>query len=72
MKTIQEMARDAGLSYGPKYRYDLETFVALVRKEAIADEREKCAQLCETLTSICYDTAGYTDCAAAIRARSEK
>jgi hypothetical protein len=39
--------------------------IALIR----ADEREACAQVCEALDPICYDTAGYTDCAAAIRAR---
>jgi hypothetical protein len=47
---------------------ELETFVALVA----AAEREECAKLCETLEAVCYDTAGYTDCAAAIRARGNR
>ena len=45
----------------------LERFAALVR----ADEREACAKVCEALDPICYDTVGYTDCAATIRARGE-
>ena len=39
-------------------------------REAVQAEREACAKVCEALDPICYDTAGYTDCAAAIRARS--
>jgi hypothetical protein len=41
-------------------------------KAAVAAEREECAKVCETLEPVCYDTAGYTDCAAAIRARGNR
>ena len=43
MKTIIEMAREAGLVGGPVYAKGLERFAELVR----ADEREACAQLCD-------------------------
>ena len=43
MKTIQEMAQEAGLIGGPIYRDGLEAFAALVRE----DEREACAKLVE-------------------------
>ena len=32
---------------------------------------EQAAKVCETLDPVCYDTAGYMDCAAAIRALKE-
>ena len=41
----------------------------LVCKKMVELEREACAKVCETLEPVCYDTAGYTDCAFAIRAR---
>ena len=43
MKTIQEMAQEAGLIGRPIYRDGLEAFAALVRE----DEREACAKVCE-------------------------
>jgi hypothetical protein len=46
MKTIIEMAREAGLERGGYWEFDfirIEHFVALVR----ADEREACAKVCD-------------------------
>lgn len=43
----------------------LRLFASLVA----VNEREACAKICETLEPVCYDTAGYMDCAAAIRVR---
>lgn len=41
--------------------------------QAEIDElREACAKLCESINPICYDTAGYSDCASSIRARSNR
>jgi hypothetical protein len=78
MKTIIEMAREAGLVGGPVYARGLERFAELVR----ADEREACAKVCEELLE---RPSGYQgtwegygkfktqmtgqECAAAIRAR---
>ena len=69
---IIRMAREAGFFHtGTEPQYfscrttSIERFAAIVA----ASEREACAKLCETLEPLCYDTAGYTDCAAAIRAR---
>ena len=63
---IIKMAREAGLQpYYDEQESDITAFANLVA----AAEREECAKLCETLEAVCYDTAGYTDCAAAIRAR---
>ena len=52
MKTIIEMAREAGVevTYNPRvfaecWIEDLERFAALVRAEAKADEREACAKV---------------------------
>jgi len=42
MKTVIEMAREAGLVGGPVYARGLERFAELVR----ADEREACAKVC--------------------------
>jgi hypothetical protein len=78
MKTVIEMAREAGLVGGPVYARGLERFAELVR----ADEREACAKVCEELLE---RPSGYQgtwegygkfktqmtgqECAAAIRAR---
>lgn len=43
MKTILEMAREAGLVGGPVYAKGLEKFAELIR----ADEFEQCAKLCD-------------------------
>jgi hypothetical protein len=80
---IIRMAREAGLGTvlshttthnvprvwieGADWHDELERFAELVA----AHEREACAKLCETLEPLCYDTTGYTDCAAAIRARKD-
>ena len=78
MKTVIEMAREAGLvtNYGGRETASdklLERFAQLVRAEAQAEEREACAKVCETKGAIKY--AGLTigeQCAAAIRTRSDK
>lgn len=64
------IAEGVGLHYyvnemAGSYVERLERFAAVVA----SIEREACAKVCETLEPLCYDTAGYTDCAAAIRAR---
>jgi hypothetical protein len=43
MKTVIEMAREAGLVGGPVYARGLERFAELVR----VDEREACAKVCD-------------------------
>ena len=68
MKTVIEMAREAGLVGGPVYARGLDRFAELVRADAIADEREACAMVC--MIEIGGMGDGY-DCAAAIRARSK-
>ena len=68
---IIRMAREAGFSVGlndPVIYAAHERFAALVA----AHEREACAKVCEELdiaTKLCISG---TECAAAIRARSEK
>ena len=61
MKTIIEMAQEAGLVGGPVYARGLEAFAALVR----ADEREATAKFFEGKIG----QADLRDIAAAIRAR---
>jgi len=66
MKTVIEMAREAGLVGGPVYARGLERFAELVR----ADEREACAKVCESFQQDPYEELLYkSDFAAAIRAR---
>jgi len=71
MKTVIEMAREAGLVGGPVYARGLERFAELVR----ADEREACAKVCEQIVANAIDwDSSYWDsasmnCSAAIRAR---
>ena len=72
MKTIIEMAREAGIRdcTCDGTRGCLEAFAALVRAEAKADEREECAKVCEDLgmaTNGMYERNH--ECATAIRAR---
>lgn len=71
MKTVIEMAREAGFSFGMTepvvmVRYipqdGLERFAELVR----ADEREACAGLCDRFANRMMSAE---ECAAAIRAR---
>jgi hypothetical protein len=63
MKTVIEMAREAGLVGGPVYARGLERFAELVR----ADEREQLAQLADKLEW--SDNKGV---ASAIRAKGQK
>ena len=76
MKTIIEMAREAGIRdcTCDGARGCLERFAALVRAEAQAEEREACAKVCDELNFIDNGTPAGTratnrHCAAAIRAR---
>ena len=65
MKTVIEMAREAGLVGGPVYARGLERFAELVR----ADEREACAKVCEGLWRIDGQRSA-DEFAAEVRARS--
>ena len=76
MKTVIEMAREAGLDYEqydsiarvPVYialPNELERFAQLVR----ADEREACAKVCDDIEQA-KNFSGPMHCAASIRARS--
>ena len=85
MKTIIEMAREAGLRsavllhvYGKESALcdseleeleQIKWFAALVRAEAQAEEREECAKVCESYLSESPHSWGGTTMAAAIRAR---
>ena len=62
MKTVIEMAREAGLFTHKEVQPELEAFAELVR----ADEREACAKVCEEPG---WNAANW--CAKAIRARSK-
>ena len=79
MKTVIEMAREAGINLTPAQfsgvledeidEFQLEHFAELVR----ADEREACAKVCETTPKIrAYgnNRALQDECAAAIRNRN--
>ena len=66
MKTIQEMAQEAGLIGKPIYKDGLEAFAKLVRE----DEREACANICETLALPEWPKKVRQPLAQAIRARS--
>ena len=95
MKTIREMAREAGAEEvaadnGDYFEgctafsdLELERFAALVREEAIADEREACAKVCDDFERAKWESvknisenggrlafAGPMHCATTIRARS--
>ena len=48
MKTVIEMAREVGFDVDKEEWHWLERFAELVRADAIADEREACAQIVET------------------------
>ena len=83
MKTVTEMAREVYGEHtfwtGPQLER-LERFAELVasqaRADAIADEREACAKVCDTEWNGDSDTHEYTsacnECAAAIRSRSSE
>ena len=70
MKTVIEMAREAGLLYHIPFPSDSHVAVALHRFANLvrADEREACAKVCETHAPTTTPT--YVSYAAAIRARS--
>ena len=68
MKTIIEMAREAGIrdcTCNGSWRC-LERFAELVRAEAQAEEREACAKVCEAFGEM---GLGVNSAAVAIRAR---
>lgn len=68
MKTVIEMAREAGLFTHKEVQPELERFAALVR----ADEREACAKVCDvTVLGDEYLTAAINACADTIRARKQ-
>lgn len=88
MKTVIEMAREAGLFTHKEVQPELERFAELVRAderkkweeqtaveihEAVLDEREACAKVCDAVNAVEYkDDPWYhasEKCAAAIRAR---
>ena len=55
MKTVIEMAREAGFAEGIAEIVGLhgfERFAELVRADAIADEREACAKVCDGLADM--------------------
>jgi hypothetical protein len=76
MKTVIEMAREAGLHEArknpPYFGASVEALERLVEL-ARADEREACAKVCEALPPVGesrqWERATLKDCAAAIRAR---
>ena len=75
MKTVIEMAREAGLLYHIPFPSDSHVAVALHRFANLvrADEREACAKLCVSLWDLREDDRARmhaNKCAAAIRARS--
>jgi hypothetical protein len=71
MRDTIDMAREAGaISYW--HLSKLKAFEAIVRADAIADEREACAKVCESIASDGYPTIEHQECADAIRARSKE
>ena len=65
MKTVIEMAREAGLVGGPVYARGLERFAELVR----ADEREACAKVVTANAHMFATPQAAESLANAIRAR---
>ena len=76
MKTVIEMAREANIKQAIETPHllmvnELERFAELVRADAIADEREACAKVCDVLAVHPEYASEVTKLAAsAIRARS--
>ena len=68
MKTVIEMAREAGLFTHKEVQPEIERFAELVR----ADEREACAKVCDDIDAE-YEGEDVlaTWCSQAIRARGE-
>ena len=70
---INAMTKEAGLMYMPQPNSPLVRIV----KKAVAKEREACAQVCDELAALNRATPTdsmwqWGECAAAIRARSQK
>lgn len=75
MKTVIEMAREAGFTEGElAFMGDnFLRFAELIRAEAVAKEREECAKVCDvTVLGDEYLTAVINTYADAIRNRSNK
>ena len=81
MKTVIEMAKEAGFTqpegetWYEAFPQCIERFAELVRADAIAEEREVCAKVCEEMRTYVGRNNAVTqssaqECAAAIRARS--
>jgi len=78
MKTVIEMAREAGLTSVDKKSQYLRDCLERLVELARADEREACAKVCDELiapdvysdTDVSMWDVTCIDCAAAIRARS--
>jgi hypothetical protein len=51
MRDTIDMAREAGIVFDDRAAPFYERFAALVRADAIADEREACATVCEKMRS---------------------
>ena len=68
MKTVIEMAREAGLFTHKEVQPELERLVEIARADAIADEREECAVIAETAAD-CLQNSTFEGVANAIRAR---
>lgn len=66
MKTVIEMAREAGIIHPEKVSAILEAFAALVR----TDEREACAKICDVFQARDVGMQP-AECAGAVRARSK-
>lgn len=75
MKTVIERVREVyGENThwaGPRWRKRLEQFAELVRKDAIADEREACAVIAETAADYLQNST-FEGVAEAIRSRSSE
>ena len=67
MKTVIELAMEAGVAVPAVYSPDLERFAELVR----ADEREACAKVCADLWCKEPEPGDARDCHDAIRARGQ-
>ena len=76
MKTVIEIAREAGIHVYPEFEEAFERFAELVRADAIADEREACAKVCEEFSMTLANMSqawrnGCRESATEIRARGQ-
>jgi hypothetical protein len=71
MRDTIDMAREAGFPSGVIRWKDIKAFEALVRADAIADEREACAKVCDAryMGDNNREDTESRRCAEAIRAR---